>query len=672
MKQAENPSLTDLKKLLKRLEKIDPEARKGPQTDTIEPAAGNARKLQKAILDRPANDEIPADGLLQLKSRDGRPLKMSDPDAKSELPVVVKPSLPATSAQGGDAGAVRTAVIASVTAAVVSALATAGTVYWLNARDSSFNIAAPFEAAETAPMPSASKTAPVATPARDTSEAAAEPPAADPNDASDQPGEPTHGALEGSAGIAPEANDSVGGAEVDEPADSMAPEDPQEITASPDAAAVAPPTTDSDASVTLEGEIEPAEPVIAERDVVAVDPGEPVASQPLENAQAAQSPEGEAMLGAVAESSGEVTPPTPHLVGVTAEDVTGSADAAATAVLAEPSVDLDADHTPAAERSSTAIESPGDLVAALIPSEAVAAPFDPSTEVGTDVGGTGASLALSSDETTETLSARTQEDAPTVTVYEAPEVAGREPQEEPSSGVEANIEAAGAAPVHRPAVEQTTPSTSDAALSHPSEASIPSGEFVDLPISINEAKGPFEDHYLIVSGLKRGSRLTGGVELMFDTWRVDVSDLDDLQLSVPAGFARRLHVSVELRRPDGTTRERTELALSMPGLASKVAADSEEASALAADVLRSVDEGEVQVDNGNLLAARILFQRAAAAGSARAAMLLAGSYDPAYISAFKTSTPPEPDVALARSWYLMAAQLGAESARERLALLSAD
>jgi hypothetical protein len=68
---------------------------------------------------------------------------------------------------------------------------------------------------------------------------------------------------------------------------------------------------------------------------------------------------------------------------------------------------------------------------------------------------------------------------------------------------------------------------------------------------------------------------------------------------------------------------------------------------------------------GDIVAARLLLERAADAQEAGAALLLAQTYDPAVLG-----TPDvrsiTPDPAMARGWYQKAAQLGSREARQRL------
>lgn len=72
--------------------------------------------------------------------------------------------------------------------------------------------------------------------------------------------------------------------------------------------------------------------------------------------------------------------------------------------------------------------------------------------------------------------------------------------------------------------------------------------------------------------------------------------------------------------------------------------------------------------SGDVVAARLLLERAASAQSASAAFLLARTYDPAVLSV-RDSRSVAPDNELARRWYSKAARLGSEEAQRRLSQL---
>jgi hypothetical protein len=81
-----------------------------------------------------------------------------------------------------------------------------------------------------------------------------------------------------------------------------------------------------------------------------------------------------------------------------------------------------------------------------------------------------------------------------------------------------------------------------------------------------------------------------------------------------------------------------------------------------ASMLRRADD---LIKSGDFSSARLLLTRVAEAGDARAALTLAGTFDPDVLRAAGMQSGA-PDIALARLWYERAAQLGAADAPRRL------
>jgi TPR repeat protein len=77
------------------------------------------------------------------------------------------------------------------------------------------------------------------------------------------------------------------------------------------------------------------------------------------------------------------------------------------------------------------------------------------------------------------------------------------------------------------------------------------------------------------------------------------------------------------------------------------------------------------LQNGDIAAARLLFQRLADKGSARGALAMAKTYDPEVLTGMNVFGL-EPDPKTAAQWYARAAEMGNEQARERLATLNAS
>jgi hypothetical protein len=75
------------------------------------------------------------------------------------------------------------------------------------------------------------------------------------------------------------------------------------------------------------------------------------------------------------------------------------------------------------------------------------------------------------------------------------------------------------------------------------------------------------------------------------------------------------------------------------------------------------------IASGDVAAARLVLRRAADAGDARAAMTIAGTYDPAFLGKLDVHGVV-PDVAMARAWYEKAKKFGSTEAPQRLEMLA--
>jgi TPR repeat protein len=83
---------------------------------------------------------------------------------------------------------------------------------------------------------------------------------------------------------------------------------------------------------------------------------------------------------------------------------------------------------------------------------------------------------------------------------------------------------------------------------------------------------------------------------------------------------------------------------------------------------RMIANGDRHLEQGNIGAARMFFQRAAEAGLAAGAIKMAATYDPAELERLGVKVQGAiPDRAEARKWYERARALGSPEAEERLA-----
>jgi hypothetical protein len=176
---------------------------------------------------------------------------------------------------------------------------------------------------------------------------------------------------------------------------------------------------------------------------------------------------------------------------------------------------------------------------------------------------------------------------------------------------------------------------------------------------------------------------------------------DAARLSAPAnqipGVRAVTTVAVAPTREEITTADQSAMpggrapAATPPGAPAPVAAAPPAAAPVAAlppapvpepmipgDAIHRLDPNEIAsslrraddlIASGDLAAARLVLRRAANAGDARAAMTLAGTYDPAILEKLGVHGFV-PDVAMARVWYEKAKKFGSAEAPQRLELLA--
>jgi hypothetical protein len=103
-----------------------------------------------------------------------------------------------------------------------------------------------------------------------------------------------------------------------------------------------------------------------------------------------------------------------------------------------------------------------------------------------------------------------------------------------------------------------------------------------------------------------------------------------------------------------------------PSVAPRPPVAAEDASVIAAKMKIGVD----LMTYGEVAAARVMFQRAAEAGEGAGAFALAETYDPLVLGGLRLRGGIMPDVALARTWYERARDLGSVEARDRISRLA--
>jgi hypothetical protein len=198
--------------------------------------------------------------------------------------------------------------------------------------------------------------------------------------------------------------------------------------------------------------------------------------------------------------------------------------------------------------------------------------------------------------------------------------------------------------------------------------------------------------FLRLRGFPTSVSLTEGHAIAPGSWAIPLFGLPTLKAIVPAGVTGRNEISITLVGVDGTTlaESRTALVIVAPPPPERPqlpppqqrqaapvatlppvrrAAPLPELSAEdRARAERMLAQGAKHLEQGNISAARMFFQRAAEAGSAAGALRMGGTYDPMELGRLE-SLGVNADRNEARKWYEMARELGAPEAMDRLGRL---
>ena len=198
--------------------------------------------------------------------------------------------------------------------------------------------------------------------------------------------------------------------------------------------------------------------------------------------------------------------------------------------------------------------------------------------------------------------------------------------------------------------------------------------------------------FVRLRGFPASVSLTEGYAIAPGSWAVPLFGLPTLKAIVPAGVSGRSDIIIHLVGVDGTTLAETKTAfvvgaataaaqperpVQRPALAAPApAAPSRNAQppppSLSTEAKqraeRLVASGDRHLEQGNIGAARLFYQRASEAGLALGALKMAATYDPAELDRLGVKVQGAiPDRTEARKWYERARTLGAPEAEDRLA-----
>jgi hypothetical protein len=175
---------------------------------------------------------------------------------------------------------------------------------------------------------------------------------------------------------------------------------------------------------------------------------------------------------------------------------------------------------------------------------------------------------------------------------------------------------------------------------------------------------------VVIIGLAPGSVLSLGKADGPNRWRLSAKDLSSVMIFPPRGFVGVMDLILELRLANDSMVDRKGLLLEWSHNSALATAVFPPRQIEAPEIELMVKSGLEFMGNGNIAAARMMFQPAAEAGDAVAAFALAETYDPSVLKKLGTKGGITSDVALANTWYERARALGSPLARERLERLA--
>src|SRR5712672_2121441 len=243
-------------------------------------------------------------------------------------------------------------------------------------------------------------------------------------------------------------------------------------------------------------------------------------------------------------------------------------------------------------------------------------------------------------------------------------------------------------------------------------------EPLELGVSVD---APAPGMTVMIKWMPAGARLTAGRRVSEDEWRVPAQIISDAAIIPPTDFVGEMNLSAELRGTDGaalvTTFFRLTWTSAQPGSATVAAASTaaapptppappvpvavapQQPQAIAppqavappppaapavatpqapAETIRELSPNEIaalvrraqeRLASGDLQGARLLLTRAADAHDARAALLLAKTFDPTASRQF-SAADVGPDLVQARNWYERAREWGSPEAQRQLDALA--
>jgi hypothetical protein len=184
-----------------------------------------------------------------------------------------------------------------------------------------------------------------------------------------------------------------------------------------------------------------------------------------------------------------------------------------------------------------------------------------------------------------------------------------------------------------------------------------------LPFEVRPEEAMQDSYIMLLTGLPPNATLSGASRMGADSWHLPPGALQRLELVVPEWSATVYEVGVELRRTNGAVAARSKLWLAVPPPPTPTGASLDEAA-----LKELVRSGDKLLSRGDVAAARAVYERAAAMGSAQAALAMGTTFDPRQLWALGVFGMVG-NKERARAWYRRAEELGHPDAKARIVAL---
>jgi hypothetical protein len=186
-----------------------------------------------------------------------------------------------------------------------------------------------------------------------------------------------------------------------------------------------------------------------------------------------------------------------------------------------------------------------------------------------------------------------------------------------------------------------------------------------FPLRIQPDGAADEPFILALSGAPAGTILFGANRISSDTWFLSPGSASQLEIVLPEWSTSVFEVAVALRRTNGLVAAQTRAWIAVPPPAGPSPANLKIDEATGKDLLAQADR---LIGKGDIVGARVIYQRAAELGSGPAALALAATYDPNRLWSLGVLGLAG-NKERARQWYQRASELGHAEAKTRLTAL---